>query len=172
MASHRPKLSTKAKVITALIYILALALLVAVIYLNLNPSGKDPMDLLEDTLHQDKTVSTTVEVPYNAEGSDKYANIEPIYSISDITLREGADGSLTAYKDGVVADSYTGVAKKEEGVWYFVRDGKVDSNYNGIAANEKGNWYIADGKVDFTYTGTFQVNNDEYNIVGGKVVEE
>ena len=165
---NKRTLSTKAKVITGLIYLLAAIMLATVIYLNLHPGTK--VSDLAGGKETTTAVETTVEAPYNAEGSDKYANIEPAYKIPDVTLQqEGSD--LVAYVEGKKAENYIGVATDGTN-WYLVRDGVVDKNYNGIAGNELGNWYLKNGMVDFTYDGEFTVNNTTYNIEKGKVVEE
>lgn len=162
----RRTLSTKAKVITGLIYALAAILLVVVVYTNLHPTGIPHSESPEET-----TTVSVDDLPYNKDGSDKYANIEPAYKIEEVSIKKDAYGTWNAYVNGQKAANYTGVAKNEYG-WFFIRDGEVDFNYNGIAGNEKGNWYIRNGKLDFKYTGTFTVNSTTYKIVEGQVVEE
>ncbi len=149
-------LSTKAKVITGIIYALAAIMLVTVIYMNVNSNKEDDST--------NTTITTTTAVETN---SDKYANIEPAYAYSEVLLQETTAGSISAYVNDVKAEDYTGVAQADDG-WYFVREGDVDYSYNGIAGNELGNWYIVNGKVDFDYTGTFTVNGTTYNIEQGK----
>lgn len=158
-------LSTKAKVITGLIYVLAAVLLATVIYLNLHP------DKTNQLLNGGTTTATetTTEAPYNTTGSDKYANVVPPYKIAEVTLQqEGSD--LVAYVGGKKAENYIGVAT-DGSQWYLVRNGVVDRNYNGIAGNELGNWYLKSGVVDFNYSGEFVVNNTTYTVEKGKVVE-
>ena len=168
MAAKKRPMSTKAKVITALIYLLALALIAAVVYTMVRPVSEE-----KPTAKPTTTVvseDTTVELPYNAEASDKYANVESDYKLADISLDKDGHDVLSAFVDGKKVTDYTGVVKKDK-TWYFVRDGEVDLHYNGIAANENGNWYIKNGKVDFSYTGTYEVNGNSYDIKGGKVVK-
>ena len=102
------KLSTKGKVITTLIYLLAIAMVVLVIYLNQHPEATEKVvpDVLSNT-------TTTTEfdksdLPYNAEGSDKYAGIEPAYKFGDIELRTEGDKKV-AYYNNQKAENYTGV---------------------------------------------------------------
>lgn len=171
MATEKRTMSTAAKVITALIYLLAIALLIGVIYLNLHTDNGKPT-VREESDNKVTTVSSSQELPYNAEGSDKYAYMEPVYSVSDVSLQKDENGVITAFVNGAKAVDYTGVAKLDDGQWYFIRDGVFDEQYNGIAANEKGNWYIKNGRVDFTYNGPFQVNNTIYSVTGGKVDQE
>ena len=162
----RSRMSTSAKVITALIYALAVALLVAVIYMNLKPSSfhSEPFST------NSGSDEITTELPYNADGTDKYADVEPIYTVNEVTIEKDANGIWSAYYQGKKTTAYTGVARNEHG-WFFVRDGEVDFNYNGIAGNENGNWYVKKGKVDFKYTGTFTVNNKSYKVVEGQVID-
>ena len=163
------KLSTKGKVITALIYALAIAMVIAVIYVNQHPEATEKVvpDVLSNT-------TTTAEfdksdLPYNSEGSDKYANIEPAYKFGDVELRKEGDKTV-AYYNNLKAENYTGVCTDGTD-WWFVRDGEVDTYYNGIAGNELGNWYVKDGKVDFGFSGEFSVNSMSYTVEQGKVTE-
>ncbi|MBQ8925046.1 MAG: hypothetical protein IJ051_02145 [Clostridia bacterium] len=163
------KLSTKGKVITTLIYLLAIAMVVLVIYLNQHPEATEKVvpDVLSNT-------TTTTEfdksdLPYNAEGSDKYAGIEPAYKFGDIELRTEGDKKV-AYYNNQKAENYTGVCTDGTD-WFFVRDGEFDQYYNGIAGNEMGDWYIKDGKVDFTYSGEFTSNSNTYTVDKGKAVK-
>lgn len=165
MSTQKRKMSAPAKVVTALIYLLAIALLVTVIYMNTTPKTDDSAEPETSTTVY---AATGDELPYNRTGSDKYANVEPAYPVSQVSLIKEADGTY-AYVNGSKVENYFGVAKGEGG-WYFVRDGVVDTNYNGIAGNELGNWYITDGKVDFSFSGSFTVNNTTYTIENGKVV--
>ena len=168
MAVKRP-LSTKGKVITGLIYALAILMVVLVIYLTQHPDATEKVvpDVLSNT-------TTTAEFdksdrPYNSEGSDKYADIEPAYKFGDIELRAEGDKTV-AYYNGQKVDDYTGVCTDGTD-WFFVRDGEVDTYYKGIAGNELGNWYIKDGKVDFSYSGEFTCNANTYTVEQGKVVD-
>ena len=165
-------MSNKAKIITGLIYALAVALLIAVIYTNLHPGDVDTPSATTVTTVSvtEAEQDTTADLPYNPVASDKYANLEPIYKIEQISLDKDGNNVWSAFVDGKKATDYTGVAKGVNG-WYFVRDGEVDFHYNGIAGNERGNWYIRDGKVDFTYTGTYNVNGTNYKVVEGQVIE-
>ena len=86
MARKRP-LSTKGKVLTGIIYALAILMVVLVLYMNSHPEVKEKVvpDVLSET-------TTTAEfdksdLPYNADGSDKYAGIEPAYKFGDIRYR-------------------------------------------------------------------------------------
>lgn len=162
----RSRMSTPAKVITACIYALAVALLIAVIYMNLKPSSFHS----EPFTTNSGSDEITTELPYNTDGSDKYADIEPIYTVNEVAIEKDANGVWSAYVEGKKNTAYTGVAKNAHG-WFFVRDGEVDFRYNGIAGNELGNWYVKNGKVDFEYTGTFTVNSKEYKVVKGQVVD-
>ena len=169
MARKRP-LSTKGKIITALIYLLAIVMVALVIYLNAHPDAKEKVvpNILSET-------TTTAEfdksdLPYNAEGSDKYAGIEPAYKFGDIELKTEGDTTF-AYLNGQKAQNYTGVCTDGTD-WWFVRDGEVDTYYNGIAGNELGDWFIKDGKVDFTYSGGFTCNSNVYTVDKGKAVKE
>ena len=163
------KLSTKGKVITTLIYALAIAMVIAVIYVNQHPEATEKVvpDVLSNT-------TTTAEfdksdLPYNSEGSDKYANIEPAYKFGDVELRKEGDKTV-AYVNNLKAENYTGVCTDGTD-WWLVRDGEVDTYYNGIAGNELGNWYVKDGKVDFGFSGNFSVNSMSYTVEQGKVTE-
>ena len=124
MAVKRP-LSTKGKVITGLIYALAILMVVLVIYLTQHPDATEKVvpDVLSNT-------TTTAEfdksdLPYNSEGSDKYADIEPAYKFGDIELRAEGDKTV-AYYNGQKVDDYTGVCTDGTD-WFFVRDGEVDT---------------------------------------------
>ena len=168
MAKKRP-LSTKGKVITGIIYALAIVMVALVIYLNAHPDAKDKVvsSILSET-------TTTAEfdksdLPYNSEGSDKYAGIEPAYKFGDIQLQKEGDTTF-AYLNGKKALDYTGVCTDGTD-WWFVRDGAVDTYYNGIAGNELGDWYVKDGKVDFTYSGGFTCNSNTYTVDKGKAVK-
>ena len=169
MARKRP-LSTKGKVLTGIIYALAILMVVLVLYMNSHPEVKEKVvpDILSET-------TTTAEfdksdLPYNAEGSDKYAGIEPAYKFGDITLQKEGDTTF-AYLNGKKALDYTGVCTDGTD-WWFVRDGEVDTYYNGIAGNELGDWFIKDGKVDFTYSGGFTCNSNVYTVDKGKAVKQ
>lgn len=169
MAKRRP-LSTKGKVLTALIYLLAIAMVVLVIYLNMHPDAKDKV---VPQVLSNKTTTTAFDksdLPYNAEGSDKYAGIEPAYKFGDITLQKEGDTTF-AYLNGKKALDYTGVCTDGTD-WWFVRDGEVDTYYNGIAGNELGDWYVKDGKVDFGFSGNFSVNATNYTVDKGKAVKQ
>lgn len=171
MATEKRAMSTTAKVITGLIYLLAIGLLIGVIYMNLH-TGSDTEEAT--TAYQGSTnaatVSTTADLPYNAAASDKYANLEPVYKVGEVSIEKDGFDIWSAFVDGRKVSNYTGVAKNANG-WFFVRDGEVDFHYNGIAGNELGNWYVKKGKVDFSYTGTYTVNNTNYKIVEGQVIE-
>ena len=169
MARKRP-LSTKGKVLTGIIYALAILMVVLVLYMNSHPEVKEKVvpNVLSET-------TTTAEfdksdLPYNAEGSDKYAGIEPAYKFGDITLQKEGDTTF-AYLNGKKALDYTGVCTDGTD-WWFVRDGEVDTYYNGIAGNELGDWFIKDGKVDFTYSGGFTCNSNVYTVDKGKAVKQ
>jgi len=168
MAKKRP-LSTKGKVITGIIYALAIVMVALVIYLNAHPDAKDkvvPSILSETTTTAEFDKS---DLPYNSEGSDKYAGIEPAYKFGDIQLQKEGDTTF-AFVNGKKALEYTGVCT--DGIdWWFVRDGAVDTYYNGIAGNELGDWYVKDGKVDFTYSGEFTCNANTYTVDKGKAVK-
>lgn len=168
MARQRP-LSTKGKVITGIIYALAAILLATVIYLNAHPDATEKIvpDVLSNTT---TTQFDKSDLPYNEEGSDKYAGIEPAYKFGDITLQKEGDTTF-AYLNGKKALDYTGVCTDGTD-WWFVRDGEVDTYYNGIAGNELGDWYIKDGKVDFTYSGAFTCNSNTYTVDKGKAVKQ
>ena len=168
MAKKRP-LSTKGKVITGIIYALAIVMVALVIYLNAHPDAKDkvvPSILSETTTTAEFDKS---DLPYNAEGSDKYAGIEPAYRFGDIQLQKEGDTTF-AFVNGKKALDYTGVCTDGTD-WWFVRDGAVDTYYNGIAGNELGDWYVKDGKVDFTYSGEFTCNANTYTVDKGKAVK-
>ena len=169
MAKKRP-LSTKGKIITALIYLLAIVMVALVIYLNAHPDAKEKVvpNILSET-------TTTAEfdksdLPYNAEGSDKYAGIEPAYKYGEVELRKEGDSTF-AYVNGQKALNYTGVCT-DGSAWRLVRAGEVDTYYNGIAGNELGDWFIKDGKVDFTYSGGFTCNSNVYTVDKGKAVKQ
>ena len=169
MARKRP-LSTKGKVLTGIIYALAILMVVLVLYMNSHPEVKEKVvpDVLSET-------TTTAEfdksdLPYNADGSDKYAGIEPAYKFGDIELKTEGDTTF-AYLNGKKALDYTGVCTDGTD-WWFVRDGEVDTYYNGIAGNELGDWFIKDGKVDFTYSGGFTCNSNVYTVDKGKAVKQ
>ena len=168
MAKKRP-LSTKGKVITALIYLLALASIVTVFYLSRTPEVKET--IVPDVLSETTTTAQfdKSDLPYNAEGSDKYAGIEPAYRFGDIQLQKEGDTTF-AFVNGKTALEYTGVCTDGTD-WWFVRDGAVDTYYNGIAGNELGDWYVKDGKVDFTYSGEFTCNANTYTVDKGKAVK-
>ena len=161
-------MSTKAKIITGLIYLLAAALLVAVVYVNLHEVETPDAPTVVD-MGSDATVTTTADLPYNAAASDKYADLEPLYTVEEVRLNKDNSGVWSAFVDGKKVTDYTGVAKSDYG-WFFVRDGEVDFHYNGIAGNERGNWFIKNGKVDFEHTGTFTVNGNTYKVVEGQVM--
>ncbi|MBQ1663669.1 MAG: hypothetical protein II057_03860 [Clostridia bacterium] len=166
MAKKRP-LSTKGKVITGIIYALAIVMVALVIYLNAHPDAKDkvvPPILSETTTTAEFDKS---DLPYNAEGSDKYAGIEPAYKFGDIQLQKEGDTTF-AFVNGKKALDYTGVCTDGTD-WWFVRDGEVDTYYNGIAGNELGDWFIKDGKVDFTYSGSYDFAGKTFNVVTGEV---
>ena len=168
MAKKRP-LSTKGKVITGIIYALAIVMVALVIYLNAHPDAKDkvvPPILSETTTTAEFDKS---DLPYNAEGSDKYAGIEPAYRFGDIQLQKEGDTTF-AFVNGKKALEYSGVCTDGTD-WWFVRDGAVDTYYNGIAGNELGDWYVKDGKVDFTYSGEFTCNANTYTVDKGKAVK-
>ena len=169
MAKKRP-LSTKGKVITTLIYLLALASIVTVFYLSRNPEVKET--IVPDVLSETTTTAQfdKSDLPYNAEGSDKYAGIEPAYKFGDIQLQKEGDTTF-AFVNGKKALEYTGVCTDGTD-WWFVRDGEVDTYYNGIAGNELGDWFIKDGKVDFTYSGGFTCNSNVYTVDKGKAVKQ
>ena len=141
MAKKRP-LSTKGKVITALIYLLALAS---------NDAG-----IASCTTQQSRC-------------SQISAGIEPAYKFGDIQLQKEGDTTF-AFVNGKKALDYTGVCTDGTD-WWFVRDGAVDTYYNGIAGNELGDWYVKDGKVDFTYSGEFTCNANTYTVDKGKAVK-
>lgn len=169
-------MSTKAKIITALIYLLAAGLLVTVIYMNTHEGSLpgDSSDVKTTAVASDNGADATteaVDLPYNPAASDKYANIEPEYKVEDITVEKDGNDVWSAFVDGRKVTDYIGVARSQYG-WYFVRDGEVDFHYNGIAGNEKGNWYVEKGKVNFKYTGTFTVNGTTYKVVEGQVIDD
>ena len=53
----------------------------------------------------------------------------------------------------VKAGTFTGLAERETGRWYYYVDGNIDFDYNGLKQNEAGWWKITNGIVDFNYTG-------------------
>ena len=150
--------------------LLAIVMVALVIYLNAHPDAKDkvvPSILSETTTTAEFDKS---DLPYNSEGSDKYAGIEPAYKFGDIQLQKEGDTTF-AFVNGKKALDYTGVCTDGTD-WWFVRDGAVDTYYNGIAGNELGDWYVKDGKVDFTYSGGFACNSNVYTVDKGKAVKQ
>ena len=105
-------------------------------------------------------------------------------------LNKAEDGKWYYYIDGVVDNTYTGMAKNAYG-WWYVTNGKLDTNYTGMAKNAYGWWYMKNGKLDQTftgvakneygywymqkgalaknYTGMIQYNGKMYNVKKGKV---
>lgn len=54
-------------------------------------------------------------------------------------------------------------------VWGVFKDGVLDESYTGIATNNAGQWYVKDGKVDFSFSGEYSYAGLLFNVVGGKV---
>lgn len=110
-------------------------------------------------------------LPYDKNGSDRYATWDGKYPSAEVIVKKGDDGKWGSF----VADkkvNATGVYCNEFG-WWFVRDGLVDYNYTGIAGNEKGKWYVEKGKCNFRYSGTFTAvdSGKYYTVSEGQVPE-
>ncbi len=92
----------------------------------------------------------------NASGKYTSADIFVKYVYGDASslqgLNQAPDGKWYYYKNGIVDTTFTGMAKKADGVWY-VKAGVLDTTFTGMAKNAYGVWYMKNGKLDTTYTG-------------------
>ena len=70
--------------------------------------------------------------------------------------------------DGVIDESYTGVAQNENG-WWRIENGWVNFGYTGLASNEYGTWLVYKGQVNFSYNGFYYDNKNWWYIEHGQV---
>ena len=68
---------------------------------------------------------------------------------------KGPDCEWGMYRDGLLDQNYSGVAKNEFG-WWRVERGRVNFSANGIYKNAYGWWKTTNGKVTFKENGVFK----------------
>lgn len=69
-------------------------------------------------------------------------------------------------KDGIVDETYTGLATNENGDFYYAENGKVNFSFTGTVDNENGTWYVENGALNRNFNGSY--NNYEFE--NGKAV--
>ncbi len=80
------------------------------------------------------------------------------------------NGVLKFVKYGIWRDTYTGLARREDGQWLYMNNGIFDATYTG-AAKLNDIWvYVNSGMVDARYNGTVIVNNATYVVKYGIIV--
>ena len=112
-------------------------------------------------------------------------------------LKDGVntvEGKICYATDGEVDESYTGLAKNDDGDEFYIvngyapdgasvvkteagllyqKDGKINRSFTGFAAGEGETWYVKNGKVDTAVNDVIKgtVNGDYawWHVVGGKV---
>jgi len=82
------------------------------------------------------------------------------------TAAEVEETTEAAAEETTTAAEAVITVEEQDGQWVYKVNGVVDNTFTGVASNENGTWYIKDGVVDFSYNGTF----GEYTIENGKVV--
>lgn len=60
------------------------------------------------------------------------------------------------------------VVEQRGGVWGLYENGVLVDSFTGIASNNLGTWYIKNGLVDFSYTGPVTFNGISYEVNGGQ----
>ena len=72
-----------------------------------------------------------------------------------------------------VVDEHATEMLEVNGKWRMVQNGLVNYDYDGIAKNENGTWYFHQGELDFKFTGIYtdEATGDAYVIEKNRVVE-
>ena len=101
--------------------------------------------------------------------SDKalYGGQIGIWQCSSSAKVDGISGNVDL--DWFYLDTLNGVCQGEDGNWYYYVNGEIDETFSGLAKNQNGWWYVRNGKVDFSYYGVEQNGNGWWRIEDGKV---
>ena len=81
------------------------------------------------------------------------------------------EGQQVYIRYGQLAATYTGLVKEEETMqWLYVKNGIVDDSYTGLAKHSGSWWYVEEGAANTAYTGFVTYNGTEYYIKWGQVM--
>lgn len=85
-------------------------------------------------------------------------------------LAKADDGNWYYYVDGVIDTERNGLVHNAD-YWWYVVDGMVKTDYTGFVTNAVATWYVVNGKIDtdFTGLGLDSVTGKWYGVIGGKV---
>ncbi|MBQ6889771.1 MAG: hypothetical protein IJN53_01950, partial [Oscillospiraceae bacterium] len=87
------------------------------------------------------------------------------YSNGACTVCGAADPNYQAPDDNIK----NGLAKGDDGNYYYYINNEVQWNYTGLIANSAGNWYILNGQAQLSYDGLITFEGTKYLIKAGHV---
>lgn len=75
------------------------------------------------------------------------------------------------FTNGVYDPSYQGIAEVSDDQIYWAANGTWDQSYAGIVEHNGYRWIMTDGRVRFDLTGKVKVNNMQYQVENGIIVD-
>ena len=87
------------------------------------------------------------------------------YSNGACTVCGAADPNYQAPDENIK----NGLAKGDDGNYYYYIDNEVQWDYTGLIANSAGNWYILNGQAQLSYDGLITFEGTKYLIKAGHV---
>ena len=87
------------------------------------------------------------------------------YSDGKCTVCGAADPNYQAPDENIK----NGLAKGDDGNYYYYINNEVQWNYTGLIANSAGNWYIKGGQAQLSYDGLITFEGTKYLIKAGHV---
>ncbi len=79
------------------------------------------------------------------------------------------NGELVYVKYGIWRDTFQGLARREDGNWFYFTNGVFDSTYTGVAKLNSLWVYVEEGCVNFKFSGSCNVNGVDYIVKYGVV---
>ncbi len=78
-------------------------------------------------------------------------------------------GNVYEDAEQTYAGGYSGLAKGDDGNYYYYVDGAVQTDFTGLVPNAVGNWYIVNGMARLNYDGMITFEGTKYLIKSGRV---
>lgn len=88
-------------------------------------------------------------------------------AVSEEAMKKGWRSCIDIEYDYAEAD---GLVWDMTGKWWYCENGVVDNTYTGVAENEYGQWIVVNGEVDFECSGLVQMGNDWLYAQSGAVI--
>ncbi len=79
------------------------------------------------------------------------------------------NGTLKYVKYGIWRNTFKGLARTDDGAYYYFVNGAFDSTYTGVAKLNSNWMYVENGAVSFKYSGIITVNGANYSVKYGVV---